>query len=233
MVLATERVAMPDNGLRNYLRRVPPDSVLYHPGLEGGGATVLDYSGYAHNGTITGAQWTRLSSGLWALTGDGDDYVTVTRHADLEPASITFMLWMNMAVASRYILSKEKATNISYGIDATGGTGGACKVLLTHAGGLYTADGQILATSTWYHIAGTYDGTNLKCYVNGALKNTTLGGNAIIYDNGDLDIGYPTTYGAGFGFNGKWAIPKVLSTALTLEQIRDNHFSPERRFLGV
>ena len=56
-----------DNGLRNILRRIPQGAVLYMPGLDYGNwhtNTILDYSGQANNGTITGATTTRLSSGL-------------------------------------------------------------------------------------------------------------------------------------------------------------------------
>lgn len=42
-----------------------------------GGSTIYDRSGQGNNGTITGATWVRLPSGLWMLNFDGDDRVKV------------------------------------------------------------------------------------------------------------------------------------------------------------
>ena len=48
----------------------PPESgnVLYLPGYPAQGSTIQDFSGNGNNGAITGATWTRLSSGLWVLS---------------------------------------------------------------------------------------------------------------------------------------------------------------------
>ena len=62
-----------DSRLRNYLRQVPNNSVYYCPGLEGGGTTLWDYSNNGNHGTITGATWVRLPSGLWSLGFVTDD----------------------------------------------------------------------------------------------------------------------------------------------------------------
>jgi len=49
--------------------------VLYLPFMEGTGSSVHDLSKYHNNGTITGATWTQLPSGIWVLSFDGvDDY---------------------------------------------------------------------------------------------------------------------------------------------------------------
>ena len=56
----------------------PPElgSVLYLTGLPCGGSKIYDRSPYGNHGTITGATWKRLPSGLWYLDLDAlDDYV--------------------------------------------------------------------------------------------------------------------------------------------------------------
>jgi len=88
-MLAVERALLPDNALRNKLRQVPNGSVLYLPGLDYGNwytGSIKDYSGNANHGTIVGATKVRLPSGLWGLSFDGDDYVTL-------PVVITSPMW--------------------------------------------------------------------------------------------------------------------------------------------
>jgi hypothetical protein len=46
-----------------------------------------------------------------------------------------------------------------------------------------------LAINTWYHLAGTYDGTNLKVYVNGVLDGTTACSGNFISTTSELKIG--------------------------------------------
>ena len=97
-MIAVDRVA-PDNALRNILRRVPPNSVLYYPGLDWANwhsNTILDYSGRRNNGTISGAVQKRLPSGLWYLDYDGtDDYVSCADVADwdLGTGDFTLLCW--------------------------------------------------------------------------------------------------------------------------------------------
>lgn len=49
----------------------PANCVLYYPGYPPNGSTIIDQSGSANTGTITGATWTRLGSGLWGLDFNG------------------------------------------------------------------------------------------------------------------------------------------------------------------
>jgi len=70
--------------------------VLYLPFMEGTGSSVHDLSKYHNNGTITGATWTQLPSGIWVLSFDGvDDYVEVPNHNALKLAR-AFVAWVNI-----------------------------------------------------------------------------------------------------------------------------------------
>ncbi len=51
----------------------PAGSVLYLPGYPAQGSVIQDFSGQGNDGTITGAVWKRLPSGLWYLDFDGID----------------------------------------------------------------------------------------------------------------------------------------------------------------
>ncbi len=55
----------------------PPDigTVLYLPGLPGGGSKIFDRSPYGNNGTIVGATWARNAQGVWELSFGTTDEV--------------------------------------------------------------------------------------------------------------------------------------------------------------
>ena len=73
-----------------------PGCVLYLPGLPGGGGKIYDKSSYGNHGTITGAAWKRLPTGLWCLSFDGsDDYVNCGNSESLSiPDAITIKAWV-------------------------------------------------------------------------------------------------------------------------------------------
>ena len=52
-----------------------------------------------------------------------------------------------------------------------------------------------LAINTWYHVAGTYDGTNLKVYVNGVLDRT------LAYTGNFISTAYELKIGGGLSNN--------------------------------
>jgi hypothetical protein len=72
--------------------------VLALTGLPGGNGKIYDRSPYGNHGTITGAIWKKLPSGLWCLSFDGnDDYIDCGSGASLafdEVQSFSILLWM-------------------------------------------------------------------------------------------------------------------------------------------
>jgi len=91
-----------NSGWQNRLRRVPPDSVLYMPGLDYANwytDTILDYSGNANNGAINGATTTKLPSGLYVLDFDNiDNITTITDSVSIQnifDPGATILVWVN------------------------------------------------------------------------------------------------------------------------------------------
>lgn len=74
----------------------PPNSgtVLSLNGLPGGSNKIHDRSPYGNNGTIVGASWVKLPSGLWCLSFDGsDDYVDLGSPLNLLSDVLTVEAW--------------------------------------------------------------------------------------------------------------------------------------------
>ena len=92
----------------------PIGTVLYLPGLPGDGSRIYDRSPYGNQGTITGAVWTRLPSGLWVLSFDGiDDKVTITNAPSLNITDeLTIEFWVkSTTVGWGYGIGKPVITN--------------------------------------------------------------------------------------------------------------------------
>lgn len=80
----------------------PPDTGMWQskvldfgsPKFQPNPTYIFDRSRYNNHGTITGATWTRLPSGLWGLSFDADDYV-VTPSFALAAPYLCFSVWAN------------------------------------------------------------------------------------------------------------------------------------------
>ncbi len=72
----------------------PSGAVLHMPGLPGQGATIWDRSRGGNHGTIIGATWRRLPSGLWYLHFDGDDNINCGSDASLDLGTGPFSIWL-------------------------------------------------------------------------------------------------------------------------------------------
>lgn len=88
------------------------------------------------------------------------------------------------------------------------------------AGGNNVASSTTIQTNVWYHVAGTWDGTELKMYVNGVLENTNPVQNLTRGQSGNpLDIGYQPSFGGRF-FNGLIDEAEIFDRALSELEIQ-------------
>ena len=162
-----------------------------------------------------------------ALTFDGaDDYVNCGTDASLGPTNeLSIELWvkLNDVISSQYLINRGYGNGYSiyYKNDVSGfwfaiddGAAGNRDILSGNLG--YT-------TSDWYHVVGTWNGTNLKIYVNGISYGTETGTN-LLGSSGTFYIcsyfGTPTI----FPFNGTIDEVRIYDRALGAEEIALHYF---------
>lgn len=144
---------------------------------ESSGTTALDSSGNANHGTLDGDPARVAGRFQHSLRFDGvDDNVLIARSDSLEPQAVTIEGWVRADAGPgpfRYIISQGGylCEVASYGLYTASG-GGV---------GFYVSNGSDdqLAVSpqappeavwdgAWHHVAGTYDGSALRLFVDGS-----------------------------------------------------------------
>jgi hypothetical protein len=157
-----------------------------------------DSSSYANHGTAEGDySWVAgtIGSGAIDLQGDGSR-VRVPDAAQLRPtAAVTATAWVNYSANqnnTNRVLAKgaDQNNRESYALQIDGDDDVSffvrdANTVIHSVGGT-----DSLGRNEWIHLAGSYDGNNVKCYVNGQLSGSeTIGVIALLQDSNDLSIG--------------------------------------------
>lgn len=162
-----------------------------------------------------------------------DDYIRVGNAADLNPSNITVEAWINAtSLPSTYprIISKETDTTanpynlfIRQSIQRLRfcvGTGDPATERCT--------GDALINPDTWYHVAGTYDGSDLITYLNGDLDLVRADTDTVIVDPGtDLHIGNNPTLARQFdGIIDEVRISNIVREPCWLETGYSNQNNP-------
>jgi glucose/arabinose dehydrogenase len=203
----------------------PPGLVAAWGFNEGTGTTTADASPNANTGTlVNGPTWTTGHTG-GALQFDGsNDRVRVEDSNSLDlTGAATFEAWVYPTAAPsgwRTILQKEVD---SYFFTASGGGSGNQPA----AGGTFngaccttTIAPSALTVNAWTHLAATYDGGQLRFYVNGAQVAATIVTGSLQVNGNPLWIGGNAVYGEHF--QGKLDDVRVYNRALTAAEIQQD-----------
>lgn len=167
---------------------------------EGSGSTVSDQSGNGNHGSIFQATWYTAGKFGKALAFDGtNDYVNVPDSNSLDLNRFTLEAWVRPTANSgwRTVMLKENGSELAYALYARESTNRPSGWLRTNptSGSSKSVTGTSgLALNTWTHLATTYDGSNMRLYVNGVLVKTQA-------TTGNL---YTSTNPLKFGGNAIW-----------------------------
>jgi hypothetical protein len=180
-----------------------------------------DYSPYAHNGTVNGATLTTDREGkansAYSFNGTSN-YISIP---DFDLSTyITESAWVYPTASSQTtkILGKHSGGS---DVQGTLGTNTGYAWFEINTGGVYRSvmAPSPLAVNSWSLITATYDGTNAKLYVNGALVTTIAATGAIA--NNNLSWGIASIQGGGFsaGFAGSVDDVRIYNRALAASEV--------------
>jgi len=201
--------------------KLDPSCVLCLPwGETPGGNTAYDQSQYGNNGTIYGAVRTN-GKPRWALSFDGNDYVEVPHNDVFNSANVAVSAWFKRTGSfgmpwiplvgkwPRNWILYFKSDDRLYFI-----------VKNPNCDEPYAVSTTIFGSSNsniWYHVVGTYDGSNIKIYINGKLEGITPYSVGIAMGDDPVTIGRDQT-SANF-FTGLIGEVRIYTRALTDKEI--------------
>ncbi len=187
------------------------------------GTVAHDDSGNGNDGTLSDVGWATGSPGSpgcsVSFDGSPDSGVTVPTSASLNPtAALTVEAWIDPALVNTGGLWNrivDKGVNTGYGLGL--GNGSICfKVAGTFVCGTTT-----VSTSSWSHVAGTWDGATLTVYLNGSAAASTPLAGPLAATTLDLILGNHAEgpWGAPYAFEGEMDLVRVYSRAKSAAEI--------------
>tara|TARA_R100000329_G_scaffold129472_1_gene108427 strand:- start:5272 stop:8256 length:2985 start_codon:yes stop_codon:yes gene_type:complete len=166
------------------------------------------------------------SYNFWSLSFDGtDDEINIGLESLSAGSSFTFSAWINgddFASTDKTIISNGQLTNHRL-FSIEGG-----KLFLQIYNGGYTGDNVTKAkastafsTNVWYNAVCTFDGSNIKLYINGVEETTTVDGAGSTGNvSNTTTIGYLLRSTKESFFNGQMSEVAIFNTALSSSTIQ-------------
>jgi len=197
---------------------------------EGVATSSYDSSGNRNNGVlINGPTWQTSSncrSGS-CLSFDGtNDYVDVGTGTSLSiTQNITMETWVKLNTYTSGGTNTDRASIVQktgqyyMTVNSANGT---LDVFFQGITGAHTSSNSTIPLNEWAHVAITYDGSNIKWYINGSLDKTLPAAGTIGTDLRSVRVGGEP----GFGrfTNGHIDEVRIYNRALSAEEIQ-NHYN--------
>ncbi|MEM9596180.1 MAG: LamG-like jellyroll fold domain-containing protein [Acidobacteriota bacterium] len=177
----------------------------------------LDVSGNAHHGTGFGGVGFGAGVEGSALAADGqDDEVRVSAHPDLDNLfALTVSAWIRAPQEPRWRSIVDKRDAGADGFDLFLDSVGHAFLRVDNTTLTGLAD---LDDGEWHHVAGVWDGVELRLYVDGVLDRVGGGGSGVVDTTADLRIGGHFA-GGPFGFAGGLDDVRLYDRALDASEI--------------
>jgi len=209
------------------------------------GNTAMDSSGHENHGTLMphSPVWTSEGISSGALAFDGvDDFVEIPDAPSLDITDeITLMAWVypeNWDEDAWPVPDKTtenaiitKAGDAEWGVwnlhYKTTSNGFRFEISLDGTSINIFETTPSTELHTWYHIAGVYDGSEIKLYVNGELSNSIAATGSIDTNNQPVRIGKQFWFNNGYDiyslWDGKMDEVKIYNRSLSADEIFDEY----------
>lgn len=167
-----------------------------------------------------------------AIDFDGtDDFVEIPDHSALNPTdAVTVEAWIKADAFGTSSFSNSIVCKHGWGSGNQGyvlrcGANGQVSFNIADVGGKWfeAVSGAILKTGIWYHVAGSYDGSAVKVYINGKLEATEYFSGTMKPSTGlNAKIGEMAyTTGGSRPFDGQIDEVRIWGAALSQTNLRD------------
>ena len=219
----------PDTGLVGYWPFNGPDVA---------GTTAFDRSGKGNNGTLTNSPTKTIGKVGQAFSFNGtNQYVTVGAGTGLASTWYAVSAWVNVnsslpgpggqfdCIVDRRDPTNTPWYNTNYILEVNNdSTSPAGTINLMHVRANHSTVDSVNGTTDlrgagWKYVVGTYDGSYVRVYVNGALENSVAAGDPETTGPQILSIGWEHWNNSGHYFPGKIDEVRVYNRALSQSEI--------------
>jgi hypothetical protein len=178
-IVAVDPYPCPDAGATGCAPGLLDDLIGYWRLDDGPGrATTRDWSGWGNDGTLVGLDpataWTAAGPEGEALSVQGKGYVNVARSPSIDSVTnqVTVAAWMYLEAAiADYATAISRQIGAGFGqhyhLSVNAQQQAILFITTTTAGQVVIGGPMNVPQRTWLHIAGTYDGSKVRLYVNG------------------------------------------------------------------
>lgn len=205
--------------------------VLHLPLYDMDGGIFKTKDSYGHQATVNGA--------LWRLAGryfDGaDDKIDCGNASPLDiTGNITVEVWFKQETggAGGPTLLGKASDYTGYGVE-THATSRAVLLKTGHSGTTWvTSPSYVVSFGSFYHIAGVYDGSYLRLYVNGVeITPATAFSSGLPTNAATVKLGIHYNGNPGDGiFKGDIGEGRIYNRALTPLEIQQNYLATKWRY---
>jgi hypothetical protein len=203
----------------------------------GSGSTWFDLTTSGLNVTLySSPTYSSANGGYIAFTPSSSQYggTSGTYNGGVALTRWTTEVWhyyTNVTVGNlSAIICSVYAGNVNFALGSpVGGASGKNLAAAYFAGTwYYTSSTYTLPSVGWYHIVGTYDGTNLKLYVNNVLTQTQASATTPGFGGGEIRL--MRRWDTGDYWGGYLAIARVYKRALSADEVNTNYQVNKARF---
>ena len=200
-------------------------------------STWYDLSGNSRNSTLFNTPaFSASNSGSITFSTSSLNYATASNIGSISRWTAECWVKFNSTTTNQVAMVIGNQFNGSNAINFTIGTNGAPTSWNIQAGffdgGWRNTTGFAPVVGTWYQIVGTYDGTTIRQYVNGAANGGTLTYSGTPTSGGEIRMmrRWDDIVSTGNLFNGNLAIARVYNRALTAAEVLQNYNAQKGRF---
>ena len=161
------------------------------------GTSANDSSTAGNDGVVSGADWT-TGQVEGALNFNGSsDYVSI-ENVDANSAPITICAWIKADtwetnIWEGTIVGKHDWVGGSHGYSFRCGDNGSLSFVIGDGSNwAEAASTSLMSTGTWYHVAGVYDQSYVRVFINGDEKDTTAETDQISASEFRINVGRGT-----------------------------------------
>ena len=193
----------------------------------GSGVTFYDLSGNGNHGTLTNGPTISNNLAKYTVFDGSNDYIVSSNNTNITGTNPrTIMAWAWMGNVSSSVIARIGASleNQAYEMQVW-----SSKLIMHRYAG---APAHVESTSTvklnrWYHFAISYDGSNVKFYIDGTYDGASS--MSLNTANAPLYVGYPVWGGNGH-MNGNVSQTLLYNRELSASEINQNYNATKGRY---